>query len=120
MPPRSDLATDTVTPTSTAWTSALVASSENTLPAVGIGLYNLALVEEMRGYLARAAHLLGATQMCQDSLKLNYHVERRDETEVAAKLRATIGESEFAAEFERGFSLNLEQAVALATQNTEG
>lgn len=57
---------------------------------IAVCLDNVSRMEEQRDQFARAARLLGATQMCVDSLALNYHGERRDETEFAAKLREKL------------------------------
>lgn len=86
---------------------------------LSICLDNWAKLEASRDLPVRAAQLLGASEMCLGEMATRRSAERADVLELASQLRDTLGESEFAAAFERGFAMTLEEAVALATQNTQ-
>jgi predicted ATPase/DNA-binding SARP family transcriptional activator/Flp pilus assembly protein TadD len=79
---------------------------------------NWAQMEALRGRFVRAACLLGTTVKSLTTITMAT-VERQDVDELTALLRAELGEAVFETEFERGWNLTLEQAVAMATQNTQ-
>ncbi len=79
-------------------------------------LYNWASMDASRGRGPRAACLLGATERTLTTVGT---LERQDIDELTALLRADLGEAVLVAEFERGWTMTLEQAVAMATQNIQ-
>jgi tetratricopeptide (TPR) repeat protein len=77
-------------------------------------LFHWSEMEALRGRALRGACLLGATEI---SLTTIGTPERHYIDALAAPMRAELGESVFQAAFERGLTMTLEQAIAMATEN---
>jgi hypothetical protein len=73
-----------------------------------------AWVADGMGFGVRAARLLGASAAEAERHGIPGHVEYRERAAAQARIRATLGEEEWAVAFAAGQTLTLEQAIAEA------
>ncbi len=76
----------------------------------------LATLDALRELPGRAARLLGAAEMCLGEVSSKHSSDSNTAEELADDLRRRLGKPQFDAEFTRGRSMTMDQAIALVMQ----